>query len=303
MAKIILDSDEVSLVGSPVVINAPSYKKENEDFLNLGPSREEIESGIEDLKNKFQQYKEDSTKEFELWKVEEIRKSENEAFDIVKKSTESIETKLTEADVKCSITIKEAEKEANKIMEEASKEMNIIQNQSDKEGYRKGKLEGIQAGNLWAKDFIKKLNTILSTVAKERIELIDDAKDQISQLVIIIARKVVNTIVEDQSRVAYDNIIGVLRNLKGRADVVIRVNSEDLSQTSKHKREFLQAIEGIERIRILEDNMVDKGGCVIETEYGVIDSKVSTQISKIEKLVNDILETGKETTTTNESPE
>ncbi len=289
MAKIILESNEISVSESPIVIDAPKYHRDEEVVVSLGPSKEEIESGIEKMKREFQVYKTSVEESFEQWKLEEIRKSENEAFDIVKKAAETISTKLSDADVKCSIRLKEAEREAAKIKNKALEETETIQFQADKDGYIKGKMEGIQAGNQWVRDSIKKLNTILSTVARERTQLIDDVKDQISQLVVVMGRKFVSTIVESQSRVAYDNIMGVLKNLKGRAEIVIRVNSEDLSQTSKHKREFLQAIEGIERIKITEDNMVDKGGCIIETEYGVIDSKVSTQLSKVEKLINDIL--------------
>ena len=48
-------------------------------------------------------------------------------------------------------------------------------------------------------------------------------------------------------------------------------------------------IEGIERIRITEDNTVDRGGCIIDTEYGSIDSRISIQMQKIEHLIREML--------------
>ncbi len=290
MAKIILGNESVSMSESPIVIDAPKYEKPEEEVKRRGPTKEEVEEKIEDIKSEFEHYKQKSLIEFEEWKKEQITKYENEAFDIVKKSVEDAETKFAEANIKYNSKIKEAQEEAEKIKNKAMDETDIIQDNAAKDGYNKGKEEGFEAGNKWAKSAIKKLNIILSTVAREQTNLVRDAKEQIAEIVIVMARKIINTMVETQSRVVYDNIISVLKNLKGRAEIIIRVNGEDLAQTTKHKREFLQMIEGIERIKITEDNTVDKGGCIIETEYGDIDSRITTQLSKIEKLVRNMLE-------------
>ncbi len=290
MAKIILENDDVSMSQSPIIVDAPRYEKEETEVKRKGPTKEEVEQKVDKIKKQFEEYKQKALEQFEEWKKAEIAKYENEAFNIVKKAVEDAESKSAEANIKYKDKIKDAEEEAEKIKNKAMDETDVIQDNAAKEGYNKGKEEGFEAGNKWAKSAIRKLNTILSTVAREQTSLVRDAQEQISEIVIVMARKMINTMIEIQNRVVYDNIVSVLKNLKGRAEIVIKVNGEDLSQTTKHKREFLQMIEGIEKIKISEDNTVDKGGCIIETEYGEIDSRISTQMSKIEVLVRKLLE-------------
>lgn len=288
VAKIILGKEDISISESAILIDAPRYKKDEEEQQS-GPTKEEIENKIDLLKREFEKYKKTRETEFEEWKKEEIKKHENEAFDIVKKSVEEFETKIAEANIKYNRQISTAKEEGDKITKTAMDKISTIQEEASKDGYAKGKYEGYEAGFDWAKKAIRKLNIVLSSLAREQTNLIFQARRQIAEIVVIMARKIVNLMVESQPRVVYDNIMSVLKNLKGRAEIIIRVNSEDVAQVTKHKREFLQAVEGIEKIKIAEDNTIDKGGCIIETEYGEIDSRITVQMEKVEKLIKDIL--------------
>lgn len=290
MAKIIIEKDNVLLSESAIVIEAPKYAQQEELEKKLkGPSKEEIEQKRESIKKKFEDYKAEAEKIFEEWKDEKFSINQNAAFDVVRKAIEEYDTKVAEANIKYSKKIEEALIEAEKIKNNALEQVNNIQEEASRKGYNTGKKEGFEGGNQWAKNAMKKLNIILSVLARERNELVLEAKIQIIEIVIVMARRIVKVLVETHPRVVYDNIINVLKHLKGRAEIIIRVNSEDLAQTTKHKREFLQMIEGIEKIKIAEDNSVDKGGCIIDTEYGSVDSRIITQMSKIEHLIRKIL--------------
>jgi len=274
---------------TPIIIDAPKYLRKEDEERERGPTKEEIEHKIDQIKKEFDEYRDITERIFEEWKKEEIDKTKNEAFNIVKKAAEEYESKAAEVNVKYNLKIAEATKEAEKITNKALEEVNIIQDEAAKNGYNKGKSEGSQEGYNWAKESAKKLNIILSTIARERAKFIFEARMQIIEIVVVMARKIVNALIETQPRVVYDNIMSVLKQLKGRAEIIIRVNGEDIAQVTKHKREFLQLIEGIEKIKITEDNTVDKGGCIIDTEYGSIDSRITTQMTKIERLIREIL--------------
>lgn len=284
MGKIIIDQSDTSLSEQAVTIEAPKYESEEAE-IKRGPTKEEIEKKIDDIKKKFEEFKDVEERSFNEYKAEKIREAENEAFNIVKKAVEEYETKIAEANIKYKYRVDESKKEGDKITSKALGEVDSIQDEAAKVGYNKGKDEGVEQGYEWAKSAIKKLNIILSSIAKERLNLIFDAKLQLTDIIVIMARRMVNALIENQPRVVYDNIMSVLKNLKGRAEIEIRVNGEDLNSTSKHKREFLQMMEGIEKIKITEDNSVDKGGVIIDTEYGSVDSRIVTQMQKIEDMI------------------
>jgi len=89
--------------------------------------------------------------------------------------------------------------------------------------------------------------------------------------------------------VVINNVIQALRKLKSRGDVVIRVNLADLKLTTEHTRDFMDRIENIKSITILEDSSVDRGGCIIETDFGQIDARISSQLKEIEERIMEMM--------------
>ena len=48
-------------------------------------------------------------------------------------------------------------------------------------------------------------------------------------------------------------------------------------------------VEGVKSIKILEDSTVDKGGCIIETDFGSIDARISSQLHEIEEKILELM--------------
>jgi flagellar assembly protein FliH len=67
--------------------------------------------------------------------------------------------------------------------------------------------------------------------------------------------------------------------------VVIRVNLADLELTSAHVSDFLKIVENVKSVTVLEDSSVDRGGCIIETDFGQIDARISSQLNEIEERI------------------
>ena len=77
--------------------------------------------------------------------------------------------------------------------------------------------------------------------------------------------------------------------MKSKADVVIRVNLADLQMATEHTREILEKIEKVGKITVMEDSTVDRGGCIIETDFGQIDARISAQLKEIEDRILDLV--------------
>jgi len=108
-------------------------------------------------------------------------------------------------------------------------------------------------------------------------------------LVLLIAKKVIKVISENQKNVVINNVVQALRKLKSRGEVAIRVNLADLELTTEHKKDFIEMVEGVKSIKILEDSTVDRGGCIIETDFGSIDARISSQLHEIEDRIVELM--------------
>jgi len=294
VAKHVFKSVKLKDLGKPISIDTATFetsdaiKEAEESEEKLGATIEDFESEMRTKRRKVDEEIETKREEFQQ-EIDEIKQnSETWAFDKVKEASEQYEQKIIVARQEAEKKIADAQAEAQKIVQNASEEAALKKNESQKLGFDSGREEGFSTGKEEVERLIQRLNIILSSAIKKRNEIIEESEAQIIDLIITMARKVVKTITESQKRVVYDNITEALKHLKGRSEVTIRVNTEDLQMTTKHKKEFIQMVEGIEQIRILEDNTVEKGGCYISTDFGSIDAKISTQLSEIEEQIKKI---------------
>jgi flagellar assembly protein FliH len=136
---------------------------------------------------------------------------------------------------------------------------------------------------------IDRIHTVLNKSIEKRIEIINEAESQVIDLVLQITRKVIKVISENQKNVVINNVVQALRKMKSRGDVAIKVNLADLEITTEHTKDFLRIVENVKSITVLEDSSVDKGGCIIETDFGQIDARISSQLKEIEEKILDIV--------------
>ena len=44
----------------------------------------------------------------------------------------------------------------------------------------------------------------------------------------------------------------------------------------------------IKNITIAEDSSIDRGGCIVETDFGAIDARISSQLAELEQKILEI---------------
>lgn len=67
--------------------------------------------------------------------------------------------------------------------------------------------------------------------------------------------------------------------------ITIIVNWEDLEYIKSIKNKLFSEIQGVEKIEIIENKSIERGGCILETSMGTIDATISSQLEIIfEKL-------------------
>jgi flagellar assembly protein FliH len=193
----------------------------------------------------------------------------------------------------------EAEGEAEKLLAEANQKAQELEGAAqagfDKEraeareaGFKEGREAGYAEGKAEADRLVERLQTVLERARSRREEILVETEGQIVDLALLIARKVVKIISETQAEVVKANVTEALRKIKGRGDIIIRVNMGDLKLATEHLNSVIQKIEGAGGIQLAEDSTVDPGGCIIETDFGEIDARISSQLAELENKIRDI---------------
>jgi len=156
-------------------------------------------------------------------------------------------------------------------------------------GFKEGHEDGWKDGRAEVSRLIERLHKILDAAIGKRQEIIEQTETQLIDLVLLITRKVVKAISENQSNVVINNVIQALTKLKSRGDIAIRVNLADLDLATEHVRDFMKMAENVKSVTVLEDSSVDKGGAIIETDFGQIDARIFSQLREIEEKILELV--------------
>jgi flagellar assembly protein FliH len=155
-------------------------------------------------------------------------------------------------------------------------------------GLKEGREAGYGEGRAEADRLIERVRTVLERAQSRREEILEETEQQIVDLVLLMTRKVIKLISETQKDVVKANVKEALRKVRGRGNIIIRVNLADIKLTTEHVSSFIQKMEGARGIQVAEDSTVDPGGCIIETDFGEIDARISSQIAELESKILDL---------------
>jgi flagellar assembly protein FliH len=222
--------------------------------------------------------------------AEKIKKdAEKVAFDEVKRKNNQAQKIRQDAEDQAQIILAEARQKASELENDIKQRVTTTEREADERGYAEGHARGYEEGRAEVQRLVESLHSIITKAIEKRNEIIQEAETQIINLVLLIVKKVIKVISENQKNVVINNVVQALRKLKSRGDVVIRVNLSDLDLTSEHVKDFMKMVENVKSITVLEDSSVDRGGCIIETDFGQIDARISSQLHEIEERILELM--------------
>ena len=253
-----------------------------------GPTADDLRREAEAFKLQWEDEKQKMFAEAQAKADEIVKKAEDAAFAEVKRQTNQAQVVKNEAEQNAQEIIRKAQEEAARIIEEAKIEQDTLKKSGYSEGLNKGREEGFTAGSGEVERLVERTHKILEGVMARREEILSETEQQIVELVILMTRKVVKIISDNQKSVVMANILQALKKMKGRGDVTIRVNMADVKLTSEHTQDFIRQVENVKGITVLEDSTVDKGGCIVETDFGAIDARIQSQLSELETAILEI---------------
>jgi len=288
MAKKVFRPEEiVDLTAQRVKVIVPEIQQDEPEPIDIdvGPTADDLRLEAENFRQAWEAEKEQMIQEAQD-EAESIRQeAERNAFEEAKTITnEAIQDKQRLEEESEQIR-NEALAEAEKLRSQAVDEKDSVFDESRKAGYEEGREGGWKEGLAEAERLVGRLHKILNATIAKRQDIINETETQLIDLVLLIARKVVKVISANQKNVVINNIVQALKKLKSRGDVVIRVNLADLDLSTEHVKDFLRMVEDVKSITVLEDSSVDRGGAVIETDFGQIDARIFSQLKEIEEKI------------------
>ena len=214
------------------------------------------------------------------WEIEK-----QHMFDEAQKAADEI---VKNAEATASEVVANAHAEADRIVAAARAEEEKIRSEAHETAYKEGYDQGYANGQEEVNRLIERIHRMIEGIMVRREQILKETEQQIVELVILITRKVVKVIADTQKTTIINNILAALKKVKARGKVTLRVNIEDLKLASVNAGEFIKRVENVEGIEVIEDSTVDRGGCIVETDFGAIDARIASQLGELESKILEV---------------
>lgn len=302
MAKAVFRPSEISANGPVILLDPPTAFEELAHLAPVEETPEEIPAFEEytgptadDLRREAEAFKDQWAVEREKLIKAAREEAEKDAARIRDEADRDAGQKIQEAEAAKRAAGEEAERllaeageNIRRLEEESRAGLEAARKEAEEQGRAAGREEGFADGKAEVERLIQRTQIMLERAQDKRGEILTETEQEIVDLVLLIARKVVKVISENQRTVILQNVVQALRKVKTRADVTIRVNLADLKLTTEHIKDFIQRVEEVKSIQVVEDSSVDSGGCIIETDFGEIDARISSQLAELEAKILEI---------------
>ena len=160
------------------------------------------------------------------------------------------------------------------LISRAQEEAGTIKESAAKDGYK--------AGLDQAKEDIQHVKYAIEEFLKAKQEVFEYIAPDILEISVDIARKIVKKEIEQNPEILLETIMDVLKTIsRDETRVSVKVNPAQLNTTKESIPEII-ASTGIEaKINVYADATIEVGGCIVQTNNGIVDATINTQLDII----------------------
>ncbi|MCX6169907.1 MAG: FliH/SctL family protein [Ignavibacteriales bacterium] len=102
-----------------------------------------------------------------------------------------------------------------------------------------------------------------------------------------VAKKVVQREVSENT-IINENVRFAINKIMGANEIRLKLNPADVEELNEATKKLIHG-GSFNKIKIEPDERIELGGCLIETEIGNVDSRISTQLSEMQRQLEDSL--------------
>jgi len=195
----------------------------------------------------------------------------------------------------------EARRQAERIVAEARKEAERLRGDARqaahddgrREGFERGRAEGFEAAkseemqrfsienDLILADFRR----ILDEIDQKKADLQLAARQNLLHFAVDLARKLTFALGEFSHDSATANLDRALQLIESKTDLTVRANPKDIEAIQTFAASLSERIEQADAMKIIADDSIAPGGCVVGNEQTEVDATLETQTEELVTLL------------------
>lgn len=184
---------------------------------------------------------------------------------VSKITKESHEASLEGKDI-----LAKAREQAAQLLDDAQREKEKVLSESAERGYAAG---------------LDRWNDVLADAWKQREEFLSKHESELIKLAVAIARKIIGHSAVMTSDIVLQAAREALRSVRSERRVTIRANPSDENALREQAASLKMLGAEVGELVIIGNPAIEAGGCVVESDLGMIDAQIGTQLASLENAL------------------
>ena len=161
-----------------------------------------------------------------------------------------------------------AKQEAIDRIEEAKKECALIHKKAYEAGYQEG---------------LTKFNSHILKIDEKTKIMRHEMQRAMLPLVLQATKRIIGKSIDLNPELIVEIIIQSIKSISQNHQIKLYVNRKDLEHIEKRKEEILSIFDRVDSFSLVERSDVESGGCLIETENGILNASLENQYRALER--------------------
>jgi len=179
--------------------------------------------------------------------------------------------------------VTKAERRAEQIVREAEQEAVEIRSKANEEGRARGIEQSRRKVNEQLKRSSQALSAFIDQMKEQETKLIQTCAPKLADIAVQLAERIVHKEIEKDPSLVVAQAEEAISRILEREKLIIRVNPSDEELMKKHKEQLVRMFDGLDKIEVIGDSRVERGGCVVETNLIKVDAQPSSQLKAARK--------------------
>jgi flagellar assembly protein FliH len=190
---------------------------------------------------------------------------------------------------KANAYLNQVKAEAAQIIAKAQKDAELIRKQAQEQGNKSAVETAEKSVHTRVDAQIRQqmqtalpaLTQMVQAIDAERLQWLAKWEQNAVHLAVAIAQKVIRRNVATQPQITLTLVREALELASGSQSLKVYLNPQDHAALGKQLQELTKQLSNLTPAEILSHENVTPGGCVVQTEFGVIDQQIEAQLSRI----------------------
>lgn len=210
--------------------------------------------------------------------------SDGEGGGNVIKAAEAAGPSPEEIEAQTQSMLDEARARADEMMDDARRQIEIERANAVEEGEKQGYDEGYARGMAEVDGMKQELAERKRQLEAEFDALLEELEPRFIETITDVYSHIFGVDLMDNRDILVHLIDSTLRKVESSRTFIVHVSAEDYAYVNMQKQTLMEgAVAGRGLIEIIEDIALAKGDCLIETDGGIFDCGVSTQLEELTK--------------------